>query len=153
MRGAGGGVARAAYPACTLTAPAGEHHVLLGADADHRTTKDAQVLPAPEEPQGKRLDRFIIRRRRKRAHDGAPPPLRQGSAALLLGFLLILFGGKLGAFVGILVEGYGFVLLFAGFIPTVLIFLKRIPKLDKVLDSSIFKTAINRVAPMGGLPL
>ena len=39
------------------------------------------------------------------------------------------------AFVGMLLEGYGVVVLFAGFLPTVLIFLKKIPMLGKLLDT------------------
>ena len=44
------------------------------------------------------------------------------------------------AVVGMLVEIYGFWVLFAGFFPTVLAFLRRLPVLGRLLDMPILKT-------------
>lgn len=55
----------------------------------------------------------------------------QGSAFYMSGVVLVLWGWPV---VGILLESYGFFLLFRGFIPTVLGFMRRIPGLGSVLD-------------------
>jgi hypothetical protein len=49
--------------------------------------------------------------------------------------------------IGMAVEAYGFWLLFAGFFPTALAFLRRVPGLGVVLDAPIVKHALNKVAP------
>jgi len=69
---------------------------------------------------------------------------RKGSVAFFSGVGLLLMGW---AFVGMLLEGYGVVVLFAGFLPTVLIFLKKIPMLGKLLDAPGVKTVLNKIAP------
>ena len=46
------------------------------------------------------------------------------------------------AIVGMLVETYGFWLLFAGFVPTALSFLRRIPIFGRILDVPLFKKVI-----------
>ena len=69
---------------------------------------------------------------------------RKGSVAFFAGVGLLLMGW---AFVGMLLEGYGVVVLFAGFLPTVLIFLKKIPMLGKLLDAPGVKTVLNKIAP------
>lgn len=61
----------------------------------------------------------------------------QGSACFLTGVVLILIKWAL---VGICVETYGFWLLFSGFFPTVLGFLRRLPVLGSILDLPILKT-------------
>jgi hypothetical protein len=70
--------------------------------------------------------RFFTRRRNAR-----------GSAFFGGGLLLVLAGW---AVVGMAVEAYGFWLLFAGFFPTVLGFLRRAPGLGPVLDLPILKS-------------
>lgn len=55
----------------------------------------------------------------------------QGSAFYLLGFGLVLWGW---AIPGMALEAYGFWVLFSGFFPTVLGFLRRLPVLGTVLD-------------------
>ena len=50
------------------------------------------------------------------------------------------------AVVGMLVETYGFWLLFAGFFPTVLSFLRRIPVLGRALDLPMLKS-VRRAFP------
>ncbi len=59
-------------------------------------------------------------------------PSAQGSALFWAGFALVVWGW---AIIGFCVETYGFFLLFSGFFPTVLSFLRRVPFLDKVLDA------------------
>mmetsp|Transcript_4683 Transcript_4683/g.13450 ORF Transcript_4683/g.13450 Transcript_4683/m.13450 type:complete len:140 (-) Transcript_4683:528-947(-) len=85
--------------------------------------------------------RFFLRRKNHR-----------GSACFLVGFLMVVWGW---AIVGSLVEGYGFFLLFAGFFPTVLGFLRSVPYLGRVLDAPSLKRVLNRLAPASaqGLPV
>ena len=54
---------------------------------------------------------------------------------------------------GMAVEAYGFWLLFAGFFPTVLGFLRRAPVLGPLLDAPGVKRALNKVAPAQSLPM
>ena len=54
---------------------------------------------------------------------------------------------------GMAVEAYGFWLLFAGFFPTVLGFLRRAPVIGPLLDTPGVKRALNRVAPAQSLPM
>lgn len=74
----------------------------------------------------------------------------QGTAFFLGGTALVVIGWTM---VGMAVETYGFWVLFSGFIPTVLGFLRKVPILGRILDLPILKTVINRVAPAGGLPV
>lgn len=74
---------------------------------------------------------------------------RKGSAFYLVGAGLVIFGWT---FIGLILEMYGFFLLFSAFFPTVLQFARRVPFLGRVLDLPLFKTIVNKVAPMGGLP-
>jgi Got1/Sft2-like family len=68
----------------------------------------------------------------------------RGSAAFSTGLMLVIAGW---AMIGMAVEAYGFWLLFAGFFPTALAFLRRVPGLGVVLDAPIVKHALNKVAP------
>jgi len=83
--------------------------------------------------------RFFLRRKNQR-----------GSALFWAGFALVVWGW---AIIGFCVETYGFFLLFSGFFPTVLSFLRRVPFLDRVLDAPGIKRALNRVAPAQSLPV
>lgn len=74
---------------------------------------------------------------------------RKGSAFYIIGSALVVFGWTV---VGLIIEAYGFWLLFCEFFPTVLQFFRRVPFLGKVLDLPILKWVFNRLAPMGGLP-
>jgi hypothetical protein len=60
----------------------------------------------------------------------------QGTVFFTIGVGLVVWGW---AIVGMLVETYGFWLLFAGFVPTALSFLRRLPILGRMLDLPIFK--------------
>lgn len=61
----------------------------------------------------------------------------QGSACFLFGFVLVVWGW---AIIGFVVETYGFFLLFRGFIPTALSFLRGVPFLGRILDAPALKT-------------
>jgi hypothetical protein len=61
----------------------------------------------------------------------------QGSAFFLGGVGLVVWGW---AIIGMAVETYGFWLLFSGFFPTVLGFLRRLPYLGGILDLPVLKT-------------
>ncbi|CAL5227607.1 g10609 [Coccomyxa viridis] len=74
----------------------------------------------------------------------------KGSILFLCGVGLVVWGW---AIIGMVVETYGFWCLFAGFIPTALSFLRRIPVFGRVLDLPVFKTVLNRIAPAQGLPI
>lgn len=80
------------------------------------------------------------------------PKNYKGSAAFLAGFILVVWGW---AIIGSIVELYGFFLLFSGFFPTVLNFLRTIPVLGRLLDAPALKRVLNRVAPAAaeGLPV
>jgi hypothetical protein len=74
---------------------------------------------------------------------------RKGSAFYLGGCALVVYGWTV---IGLLVELYGFWLLFCEFFPTVLQFARRIPFLGRLLDMPIFKTILNKLDAMRGLP-
>ena len=77
-------------------------------------------------------------------------PPSQGSSIFAGGIFLVLMGW---AATGMAVEAYGFWLLFAGFFPTVLGFLRRAPVLGPLLDNPGVKRALNKVAPAQSLPM
>ncbi|KAK9814963.1 hypothetical protein WJX73_003431 [Symbiochloris irregularis] len=76
----------------------------------------------------------------------------KGSGFYLAGFAIVLWGWPIP---GMALEGYGFWVLFSGFFPTVLGFLRRLPILGNVLDFPGLKWVINKIAPAqsAGLPL
>ncbi|KAK9818319.1 hypothetical protein WJX72_010513 [[Myrmecia] bisecta] len=76
----------------------------------------------------------------------------KGSAFFLGGFICVVVGW---AIIGTVLETYGFWLLFSGFFPTVLGFLRRLPVLGRVLDLPVLKTILNKIAPAqsAGLPI
>jgi hypothetical protein len=89
--------------------------------------------------------KFFMRRKNVKVsvHGNASPfhaldvVLLQGSSFFLGGAFLVVIGWTI---IGLLVEAYGFWLLFSGFFPTVLQFFRRVPLLGKVLDLPILKT-------------
>mmetsp|Transcript_4860 Transcript_4860/g.11910 ORF Transcript_4860/g.11910 Transcript_4860/m.11910 type:complete len:151 (-) Transcript_4860:502-954(-) len=74
---------------------------------------------------------------------------RKGSIFYIGGCVMVVIGWTV---IGLLVEAYGFWLLFCEFIPTALQFFRRTPVMGKILDLPILKMIFNRLAPMGGLP-
>ena len=75
---------------------------------------------------------------------------KKGSSIFAGGIFLVIMGW---AATGMAVEAYGFWLLFAGFFPTVLGFLRRAPMLGPLLDNPGVKRALNKVAPAQSLPM
>lgn len=75
---------------------------------------------------------------------------KKGSSIFAGGIFLVIVGW---AATGMAVEAYGFWLLFAGFFPTVLGFLRRAPVLGPLLDNPGVKRALNKVAPAQSLPM
>lgn len=83
--------------------------------------------------------RFFFRRDKKVA-----------SGCFFSGFLLVLFGW---AFVGTLVELYGFWKLFSGFLPSVIQSLKFIPGMNVVLNLPGIRNLVNYAYDQRRLPL
>eukprot|EP00249_Psilotum_nudum_P008970 c21626_g1_i1 orf=426-848(-) len=65
----------------------------------------------------------------------------KGSISFGVGFLLVLVGW---AFVGIIIEAYGFVVLFSGFLPTVMVFLSRVPVIGWIFQRPFFFSFFDR---------
>eukprot|EP00271_Cylindrocystis_brebissonii_P011933 TRINITY_DN29964_c0_g1_i1.p1 TRINITY_DN29964_c0_g1~~TRINITY_DN29964_c0_g1_i1.p1 ORF type:complete len:141 (-),score=21.07 TRINITY_DN29964_c0_g1_i1:548-970(-) len=61
---------------------------------------------------------------------------RRGSAFFLSGFALVVFGW---AILGMIIQSYGFIVLFSGFWPTFVYFLRRVPVLGWLLSHPFFK--------------
>mmetsp|Transcript_15861 Transcript_15861/g.44356 ORF Transcript_15861/g.44356 Transcript_15861/m.44356 type:complete len:140 (+) Transcript_15861:419-838(+) len=76
----------------------------------------------------------------------------KGSGFFLGGAILVIIGWPM---IGMILEGYGFIVLFSGFFPTVIMFLKKIPGASVLLDNPAFKSILNRIAPASaeGLPV
>ncbi|KAI1309443.1 Vesicle transport protein GOT1B [Halotydeus destructor] len=66
----------------------------------------------------------------------------KGSTAFFAGMLVVLFGWPL---VGMIVETYGFILLFGGFIPSAIGFLRRVPVLGMILSLPGISTVCNKL--------
>ncbi|GFQ96970.1 vesicle transport protein GOT1B [Trichonephila clavata] len=67
----------------------------------------------------------------------------KGSVAFFGGILIVLFGWPL---VGMLIEIYGFIVLFSGFLPIVVNFLRRVPVLGTILNFPILNKIIDKIA-------
>ncbi|XP_013773946.1 vesicle transport protein GOT1B-like [Limulus polyphemus] len=66
----------------------------------------------------------------------------KGSAAFFGGLFLVLFGWPI---IGMLVETYGFILLFSGFFPVVINFLQRIPVVGTLLSLPFINKVVDRI--------
>ncbi|KMZ68747.1 Protein transport protein GOT1 [Zostera marina] len=64
-----------------------------------------------------------------------------GTMSFGVGFFLVLCGW---AFVGMILEAYGFIVLFSGFWPTLSVFLQRIPFLGWVFQQPFFTSLFDR---------
>ena len=71
---------------------------------------------------------------------------RNAKGALLFGFGFFLVVIKWPLF-GFLIQSYGFLLLFRGFLPTVVMFLRQLPVVGTALNMPGVKTVINKIAP------
>jgi len=65
----------------------------------------------------------------------------KGSAAFFGGIMIVLFGWPI---VGMCVEAYGFVVLFSGFFPVAINFLRRIPVIGSLLNLPVISTYLDR---------
>ena len=61
----------------------------------------------------------------------------QGSAFYMGGCVLVIWGWTV---VGLILEAYGFWLLFCEFIPTALQFFRKVPFMSRILDLPVMKT-------------
>mmetsp|Transcript_8207 Transcript_8207/g.30274 ORF Transcript_8207/g.30274 Transcript_8207/m.30274 type:complete len:144 (-) Transcript_8207:81-512(-) len=75
----------------------------------------------------------------------------KGSAAFLGGLFLVVFVGWV--FTGMMVELYGFVVLFSGFFPTVIMFLRRIPVIGSFLQMPGVRNVVNKMGGKECLPV
>jgi len=73
----------------------------------------------------------------------------KGTVSFIIGFLLVLVGWAL---FGMILEGYGFIVLFSGFWPTVVVFLQRIPVIGWIFQQpflvSLFSRSRQRRVPV-----
>merc|ERR1712077_132991 len=63
----------------------------------------------------------------------------KGSTAFFGGILVVLFGYPL---IGMIIESYGFIVLFSGFFPVAINFLRRIPVLGSILNLPGISSAV-----------
>lgn len=76
-----------------------------------------------------------------------PAAHAQGSAFYLGGCAVVVYGWTI---VGLILEVYGFWLLFCEFFPTVLQFFRKVPFLGKVLDMPVIKWVSSRSRTWAG---
>ena len=74
----------------------------------------------------------------------------KGTALFGGGFFLVIVGWP---FIGFAIESYGFLLLFRGFLPTVVMFLRQVPFVGSALNLPGVKSLINAIAPQQSLPV
>ncbi|XP_073154740.1 vesicle transport protein GOT1-like [Henckelia pumila] len=65
----------------------------------------------------------------------------KGSVSFGIGFFLVIIGWPV---LGMIVESYGFVVLFSGFWPTVAVFLQKIPVIGWIFQQPFVRTFIDR---------
>ncbi|XP_073316950.1 vesicle transport protein GOT1-like [Primulina huaijiensis] len=65
----------------------------------------------------------------------------KGSVSFVVGFFLVIIGWPV---LGMIVESYGFVVLFSGFWPTVAVFLQKIPVIGWLFQQPFVRTFIDR---------
>lgn len=70
----------------------------------------------------------------------------KASGAFFTGILVVLLGWPL---VGMIIETYGFILLFRGFIPATIAFLSRVPGLGLVFNLPIIRTIVRSLGYEG----
>jgi len=66
----------------------------------------------------------------------------KGSAAFFGGILVVLFGWPV---LGMAVEAYGFIVLFSGFFPVAINFLRRIPVIGTLLNLPVISTYLDKI--------
>ncbi|XP_075489426.1 vesicle transport protein GOT1-like [Primulina tabacum] len=65
----------------------------------------------------------------------------KGSVSFVVGFFLVIIGWPV---LGMIVESYGFVVLFSGFWPTVAVFMQKIPVIGWLFQQPFVRTFIDR---------
>ena len=72
-----------------------------------------------------------------------------GTACLAVGFLMVLFGRFV--IVGLLLEGYGALSLFGGFLPLALNYIRDVPVLNKIFEvpgvAAFADTVVGKMRP------
>ena len=71
----------------------------------------------------------------------------KASCSFFSGILIVLFGWPI---VGMVIESYGFLLLFRGFIPATVAFLSRVPVLGFVLNLPLIRTLVRYLGNADG---
>jgi Got1/Sft2-like family len=66
----------------------------------------------------------------------------KATVAFFVGIAVVLIGYPL---VGIIIESYGFILLFSGFLPAALEFMKRVPGISFILNLPIISSLVSRI--------
>ena len=72
------------------------------------------------------------------------PVKMKGTAAFFGGIMIVLFGWPM---IGMLVEFYGFFVLFSGFLPVIISFVRRIPVIGNVLNLPFIRYAAQKYEP------
>lgn len=65
----------------------------------------------------------------------------KGTFSFGLGFFFVVIGWPI---VGMILEAYGFIMLFSGFMPTLVVFLQRIPVLGWILQLPVLRSIFDR---------
>lgn len=66
----------------------------------------------------------------------------KATISFFVGIVIVLIGYSL---IGIIVEMYGFILLFGGFLPATIEFLRRIPLLGNFLNLPIISSLVSKI--------
>ncbi|KAL9246908.1 hypothetical protein vseg_020387 [Gypsophila vaccaria] len=69
------------------------------------------------------------------------PQNYKGTISFGVGFFFVIVGWPI---LGMILESYGFIVLFSGFWPTIAVFLQRIPLLGWVLQHPLFRSLMDR---------
>uniref|UniRef100_A0A7C8ZPC1 Vesicle transport protein n=1 Tax=Opuntia streptacantha TaxID=393608 RepID=A0A7C8ZPC1_OPUST len=69
------------------------------------------------------------------------PQSYKGTISFGAGFFFVIIGWPI---LGMILESYGFIVLFSGFWPTLVVFLQRIPGVGWVLQQPFFRSLIER---------
>uniref|UniRef100_A0A7C8YTX7 Vesicle transport protein n=1 Tax=Opuntia streptacantha TaxID=393608 RepID=A0A7C8YTX7_OPUST len=69
------------------------------------------------------------------------PQNYKGTISFALGFFFVIIGWPI---LGMILESYGFIVLFSGFWPTVAVFLQKIPVLGWILQQPFFRSLMDR---------
>ncbi|KAH7639350.1 vesicle transport protein GOT1B isoform X1 [Dermatophagoides farinae] len=71
----------------------------------------------------------------------------KASTSFFSGIIIVLFGWPI---IGMILESYGFLLLFRGFIPATIAFLSRVPVVGFILNMPIIRTIVNALSSQTG---